>query len=239
VLTAGDDHGRDLEKIGDVIKRRFYLDSFERVIYTESHDEVANGKARMPEELAPGSAETFFAKKLSTLGAALVFTSAGIPMIFQGQELLEDDWFHDQDPVDWSRKERFAGIFRLYSDLISLRLNREGNTDGLCGQETDLYHLNNDDKVLAFHRWNRGGPGDSTVVAANFANREFRDYRIGLPAEGVWKVRFNSDSRMYDGEFSGIECDDPTAAAEGMDGQPFSGTVSLAPYGVIILSQQG
>jgi 1,4-alpha-glucan branching enzyme len=236
-LTAGDDSRRDLNRVRDAIIHRFNLDSFERIIYTESHDEVANGKARMPEELAPGNAETYFAKKLSTLGAALVFTSPGVPMIFQGQEFLEDDWFHDRDPLDWSKKKKFTGIFRLYRDLISLRLNRDGKTDGLAGHETDLYHMNINDKLFAFHRWNRGGQEDSTVIVANMANREFKEYRIGLPGEGVWRVRFNSDSRDYDRGFSGLDCPDVKSNSEGMDGQPCSGSVSIAPYTVLILSQ--
>jgi 1,4-alpha-glucan branching enzyme len=33
-------------------------DPFQRVIYTESHDEVANGKARIPHEIAPGDPPT-------------------------------------------------------------------------------------------------------------------------------------------------------------------------------------
>ena len=65
-----------------------------------------------------GKADAWIAKKLSTLGVGLVFTAAGIPMIFQGQELLEDQWFHDKDPIDWARKDRFAGIIQLYKDLF-------------------------------------------------------------------------------------------------------------------------
>src|SRR3712207_9059449 len=47
--------------------------------------------------------------------------SPGMPMIFQGQELLEDRWFHDQHPIDWTRERTYAGILALYRDLIRLR----------------------------------------------------------------------------------------------------------------------
>ena len=53
------------------------------------HDEVANGKARVPQEIAPGDPTHCSAQKRSTLAAALVFTAPGIPMLFQGQEFLE------------------------------------------------------------------------------------------------------------------------------------------------------
>ena len=93
------------------------------MIYTESHDEVANGHARVPEEIWPGNAGSWFSRKRSTLGAALVFTAPGIPMIFQGQEFLEDKYFRDDVPLDWTKLTTYAGIHLLYRDLIRLRRN--------------------------------------------------------------------------------------------------------------------
>jgi 1,4-alpha-glucan branching enzyme len=84
---------RDLEAVKTALYAKYDGDAFKRVVYTESHDEVANGKARVPEEIWPGNSHHWFAKKRSTMGAVLVFTAPGIPMIFQGQEFLEDKWF--------------------------------------------------------------------------------------------------------------------------------------------------
>ena len=112
---------------------RYNGDAFQRVIYTESHDEVANGKARVVHEIAPGDPKNWFAQKRSTLAAALVFTAPGIPMLFQGQEFLEGEWFRDTVPLDWDKREEFRGIVRLYRDLIRLRLNRGGHTRGSGG----------------------------------------------------------------------------------------------------------
>ena len=236
-LCAPDDASRDIDAIQDAILHRYSLNAFERVVYTESHDEVANGKARVPEEDDPGKASSWAAKKKSALGAALVFTVPGIPMIFQGQEFLEDDWFHDKDPLDWSKKERFAGIFRLYKDLIRLRLNRDGQTGGLCRQEVSVYHVNNDKKLLAYHRWGPGGPGDSVLVIANFSTQPRRDYTVGFPAEGQWTVRFNSDSKYYDSEFADLGPATVVATGEGLDGLPAKGLISIAPYSALVLSQ--
>jgi 1,4-alpha-glucan branching enzyme len=236
-LVAIDDAARNLPALRDVLVHRFGSDAFARVIYTESHDEVANGKARVPEELAPNHAADWIAKKRSTLGAALVFTAPGVPMIFQGQEFLEDDWFRDDDPLDWSKKDRYAGIVRLYKDLIRLRLNREGNTRGLCGQGVEVSHVNQEQGVLAYHRWDQAGPGDSVVVAANFSAEPRREYRIGLPAEGAWTVRFNSDSKAYDAEFGDVGGASVTSELQDYDGRPASGTIELAPYSAILLSQ--
>jgi hypothetical protein len=142
VLTAFADGGRNMAELRDAITNRYGGDALQRVIYTESHDEVANGHRRLPEEIWPGKADDWYARKRSTLGAVLVFTAPGIPMIFQGQELLEDRWFHEQDPIDWTREHTFAGILALYRDLIALRRDRDGTTGGLRGDNVNVHHVN-------------------------------------------------------------------------------------------------
>ena len=109
IISSSDD-SRDMSAIRDALYHHYNGDALQRVIYTESHDEVANGKSRVPEEIWPGNAASWYARKRSTLGAALVFTAPGIPMIFQGQEFLEDGYFHDTKPLDWTRLQTFSGI---------------------------------------------------------------------------------------------------------------------------------
>jgi 1,4-alpha-glucan branching enzyme len=236
-IIHGDDQARNMDAVRDAIVHRYNTDAFERIIYTESHDEVANGKARVPEQISPGDAASWFAKKRSILGAALVFTSPGIPMIFQGQEFLEDEWFRDKDPIDWSKKERYRGILQLYRDLIRLRRNSNANTKGLCGQHVDVHHVNNKDKIMAFHRWDNGGPEDSVIVVVNMTNRGCDGYRIGFPRAGLWKVRLNSDSTVYDSAFGNYKSKDTVAAKEDRDGMPCNAEVDIGPYSVLILSQ--
>lgn len=235
-LLADDDAHCDMEELREAVLHRYYLNAFERVVYTESHDEVANGKARIPEEMDPGSASSWAARKKSTLGAALVFTTPGLPMIFQGQEFLEDDWFHDQDPLDWSRVERYGGILQLYKDLIALRRNSGGQTGGLTGQEVDVYHVNQEENIIAFHRWDRGGPGDSVVVVANFSSQPLENYPVRFPASGQWMVRFNSDSTFYDPEFGNTGNSEIIAESGENDEHP-QGKVRIGPYSAIIISQ--
>jgi 1,4-alpha-glucan branching enzyme len=231
------DHARDMFHLRSAIYHRYNNDYFERVIYTESHDEVANGRARVPEEISPDDPDSYYAKKRSTLGAGLVFTSPGIPMIFQGQEFLEDEWFHDQDPIDWSKKDKFSGIVQLYRDLIRLRRNWHNNTRGLSGQSVHVHHTNNYDKVIAFHRWDQGGPGDSVLVIANLANKAYDSYQLGFPRAGAWKVRFNSDWDGYDSSFGNHFSYDTTAHHGEKDGMPCHGNVGIGPYTLLILSQ--
>lgn len=236
-LTAHSDEARDMNAVRRAIEHRYDGDPLRRVIYTESHDEVANGKARVPEEVWPGAAESWASRKRSTLGATLVFTAPGIPMIFQGQELLEDRWFHDQDPLEWDRTERFAGILSLYRDLIRLRRNWHDRTRGLRGAHVNVFHVNDRDKVIAFHRWDRGGPGDDVVVVLNFGNRAYPSYRIGLPRPGGWRVRFNSDWTGYGADFENHFAYDTSAAGPPLHGLPASGDIGLGRYSGIILSQ--
>jgi 1,4-alpha-glucan branching enzyme len=160
-------------------------------------------------------------------------------MIFQGQEILEDEWFRDQDPIDWTRLERYAGIHQLYRDLIRLRRNWRDATRGLRGPHVNVYHVNDDDNVIAFHRWEHGGPRDDVVVVLNVANRAFADYRIGFPRGGLWRVRFNSDWSGYSDDFGNHFSYDTVAGGGPADGLPHSGNVGIGPYTAIILSQDG
>ncbi|WP_426060252.1 alpha-amylase family glycosyl hydrolase [Hymenobacter sp. B1770] len=237
-LTTPEDADRDMHAVAEALTVSYNGDAFRRVIYTESHDEVANGKARLPEEIMPGDAAHWFPKKRATLGAALVLTAPGIPMLFQGQEFLADGAFVDTEPLDWQRAEHRAGLVHLYRDLIALRRNTRGNTAGLGGQHTHVFHLNNTDKLVAFTRSTaQEGPGETTVVVANFANKIYEAYTIGLPGPGHWRVRFNSDWQGYDGEFGDFESFGTEAFKGEYDGYKWHGTIGIAPYAVLILSQ--
>jgi 1,4-alpha-glucan branching enzyme len=236
VITPRDED-RDMDSVANALRHRYNWDAFERVIYSESHDEVMNGKARVPEDIWPGNAGSWFSKKRSTLAAALVFSGTGIPMIFQGQEFLEDGWFQDSGTLDWAKAWKYAGILNLYRDLIHLRRNWFNNTRGLRGQSLNVSHVNSPDKFIVFHRWAEGGPGDDVIVAANFANRSYDSYNIGLPHGGVWKVRFNSDWNGYSADFGNYPSYDVTAQDGSRDGLAFNGSLSIGPYTAVILSQ--
>ena len=232
------DEQRSLAAIRDAVCYHYNnQDVFDRVIYSESHDEVANGKARVPQEINPGDPKGWYARKRSTLAAAMVFTAPGIPMLFQGQEFLEGGWFRDTVPVDWDQCEEFHGIVRLYRDLIRLRLNRDGHTRGLCGQFANAYHVHEESKILAFHRWDKGGPGDDVMVVANFFHEPRNGHIIGLPAGGTWTFRFNSDWHGYNDDFSNHPSRDVVADPGDRDGLGWQAAMDIGPYSVLIYSQ--
>lgn len=236
-VIATEDGQRSMDSVRDAVLWRYNDDAFRRVIYSESHDEVANGRARVPYEIAPHDATGWFAQKRSTLAAALVFTAPGIPMIFQGQEFLQGEWFRDDVPLDWDLRDEFHGIVRLYRDMIRLRRNAGGTTAGLLGQHASVFHVNQDSTVCAFQRWDQHGAGDDVVVVLNFADATHEGYEIGLPAAGTWRVRLNSDSHHYSNEFGYAHVPDVMAADGARDGLPAKAALTLPPYSFLVLSQ--
>lgn len=237
IVTADDRH-RDMHAVRRALEFKYNGIGTQRVHYTESHDEVAKPDSpRVPERIWGGNADSRFSRKRSTLGAAMVFTAPGIPMIFQGQEFLEDRYWQGNVPLDWSKVERHRGIVQMYTDLIKLRRNWQNNTRGLRGDLIHVHHVNSDDKVIAFHRWENGGPGDDVIVAANFADRSYDSYEIGFPRRGLWRVRFNSDAAAYGSDFGNKAGYDTFASDGDRDNMPARGNVGIGPYSVLILSQ--
>lgn len=238
-LTVSDDDARDIGAVIAAITGDGRGPALSRVIYTESHDEVANGKRRLPEEISPGDAGSWWARKRAAIGSALVLTSPGMPMLFQGQELLEDGWFEDTAPLDWSKADLNRGVLRLHRDLIALRRDVDGTSAGLRGDGMAILHADDDAKRFAFHRWAAGGPGDDVVVVVNLADRPVDDLRLPMPRTGRWRVRFNSDSRDYDPGFGDHPAFDTDAedddSSDGGSGP--SALISVGPYSVVILSQ--
>jgi 1,4-alpha-glucan branching enzyme len=238
-LEASDDASRDLDAVTAGILGEGRGAPLSRVIYTESHDDVADGQVRVPEAISPGEADSWWAKKRSVLGSALVLTSPGIPMLFQGQELLEDRWFDDTVALDWEKASTNRGILRLHRDLIALRRDRDGSTLGLRGPHVAILRADQETKVLVMHRWMDGGPHDDTLVVANFAHGTLDDVPIGFPAPGRWVVRFNSDASTYAPDFGGHDAFDLDADGPPLDGCDQSGLLSIGPYSVVVLSSEG
>lgn len=121
--------------------------------------------------------------------------------------------------------------------MIRLRRDWFNNTAGLKGQSLNVFPLNDTPKVIAFHRWDRGGPSDDVVVVIDMANQAYDSCLIGFPRASVWNVRFNSDWNGYSADFGNQLSYDTTASQPGRDGMPFSGNVGIGPYTAVILLQ--
>jgi 1,4-alpha-glucan branching enzyme len=246
-VIAVRDEDRDLGAIGAAIERRIGPNAFGRVIYSENHDKVGHPgdnfddrpQIRLPSLIDVGNSESVFAKRRSALAAGIVLTAPGIPMIFQGQEMLETRPFEFKKatPIDWTRADRFKGILDLYRDLIGVRLNKEGNTAGLSAGNVKVFHLDGQKQTLAYRRFSNEQTRDDVIVVANFSNRSYHPLSIGFPREGKWRVRFNSGALRYDSDFTDGDSPDTGTRQEPRDGLPFSGDVGIGPYSLIVLSQ--
>jgi 1,4-alpha-glucan branching enzyme len=248
LVTTPDDGARSMESLASELTAQG--GPWTRVVYTESHDEVANGKLRVAHEIDASNPSGWPAQKRATLATAITLTSPGIPMLFQGQEFLEDEWFRDTVPLDWTRAEQFRDIVRLARDLIALRRNVTGTTAGLTGSRTWLLHLDDEAKTIAWARATDthvradGGtdgatdPRVDTVAVVVNASTDAREVTIGLPYPGRWVVRFNSDASTYSTLFRGHTTHDVDAVETPVEGQPASATISVGPYTLVVLSPE-
>jgi len=199
-ITKNPDQAR-LDGIKYELEHSYSGDAFDKVIFSDSHDTAANGSVRLNEAVTPGNAGSLFARQRALLANAVTLTAPGIPMLLQGQEFMQEGSFNDWQMLDWNKTEQFAGIVLAHQHLIDLRLNKHGNTQGLIGQHTNLFHRDDTNNVIAFHRWDKGGPLDDTVVIINFDKSRLDNYEISLPLEGEWRVRFNSSWKGYSNDF--------------------------------------
>jgi len=208
--------------------------SSNRVVFLESHDVVGdlNNGVRLVTAIDPNDPTSYRARKLSTLGAAFTLTAPGIPMIFQGQEMLEDESFDSSLPVDWTKTNTYSYIVRFYTDLIGARRDLKGYTAGLEGDQCNVYWVDNTNKVVAFNRWKSSDPNANVVVIGNFAGTTLSNYNLNFPAAGKWYVHLNSDSTNYGPDYGNIGSSVVTAS-----GNPAKASITIGPYSALILSQ--
>jgi 1,4-alpha-glucan branching enzyme len=237
VLTATADSSRDMSVVANAVLynvRYGGTAGYGRVAYLESHDVVGdqNGGVRLVTAIDAGTPNSYWARKRSTLGAAVMFASPNVPMIFQGQEMLENQPFSDTKSVDWSKTNSYSQIVQFYRDLISARRDLKGYTPGLEGDQCSLLQVDNANKLVAFHRWKSTATNQDVVVIANFANATFNNYALTFPSAGKWYVHLNSDSTNYGSDYGNIGSSVVTAS-----GSPATASITIGPYSALILSQ--
>ena len=193
-LETLDDGSRDIEAVIAAVVGT--VEGPERVVYTESHDEVANGRTRVPAEIDSGDPASVWAFRRSALGAVLMMTALGVPMLFQGQEWAEEDWFDDARELRWDRRKARPGVVSMWRDLIHLRTGVDPRAHGLSGDRISVHRAVDAPEVVTFWRWGLGGEHAAAVVVVNLHNVD-RDVQVPVPAPGDWKCVFASDWRGY------------------------------------------
>ncbi|HAX75992.1 MAG TPA: alpha-amylase, partial [Cyanobacteria bacterium UBA11372] len=168
-------------QLKDVIdcKRQGFMGATNVVNYLTNHDHdrlmVEFGKRNIFD------AEAF---KRAKLGAVILMTAVGVPMLWMGQAMGEyKPKTPDPSKIDWSLLENDLNrsLFEYYKGLIHLRKNNHA----LYTENIDFFHENADAKVLAYTRWN--GEGSRVVVIANFSDNYLAGYTVpNFPADGTW-----------------------------------------------------
>lgn len=213
------------------LEKSYNGNAFEKVIFSDSHDTAANGSVRLNETIAPRDPTSLVAQQTLLLASALTLTAPGIPMLLQGSEFLQDGAFNDWQALDWRHTDKYSGIVTAHQHLIDLRLNKHANTSGLAGQHTAIFHQDDNNNVIGYHRWNHGGPKDDVIVIANMSDNDFEHYQLPLPRSGSWQIRFNSTWSGYSKDFADVELASITTNEQALS------TISLPAYTVLIASQ--
>ncbi len=234
LLIAQEDDERSVESLIEAMGFRYNGDAFQRVVYTESHDEVANGKSRVPTEVDEFEQQGYWARKRSALGACLTMTAPGIPMILQGQEVLMTGHFEDSYELHWENAETHAPIVRLYRDLISLRRDLDGRGRALMSRDIEVLHTNSLEKVVVFLRGN--DHEGRFVVVVNLTNRAWDDYRFPLPHGGKWRLVFKADAPAYGEDFGSAESGSVLAEEAAMDGRSHSASTGIGSYDCLVFA---
>ncbi len=246
-LIAISDQDRDIGAVAGAVQHDFDGQAFTATKYTDNHDQVrarngGSGYGRLSTQIDPMNPTSYFARKRALLGGVLVLTSPGRPLLFQGQEFNATERFSFDPPpapLDWTEATTAtgAGILQAYTDVVKLRTAVNPTATGLAGNNTNMFHLDYDNKVLAYHRWDQGGAHDDAVVIHNLSHQTLNNYTLGLPRGGTWKLRVNTDAVVYSPDFGSTYATDATASPNPQDGLNFSGAVNLGPYSTLILSQ--
>jgi 1,4-alpha-glucan branching enzyme len=217
----------------------------------ENHDLVLHPKdahdnnrlQRIPRAADPSNARSWWARSRSRVATGLVLTAPGIPMLFMGQEFMEDKQWSDAVPEHPELQLYWEGLtasdptmrdfLRFTRELIALRRQ----LPALRGEGCRIVHAHDGNRVLAFHRW-VPGEGADVIVVVSLANFNQYGYRVGVPSEGPWREVFNSD--VYDnwvnpqvtGNGGGVWAD-----ASPLHGFNFSASLTLPANGLLVFTR--
>jgi 1,4-alpha-glucan branching enzyme len=167
----------------------------------ENHDIVKVGQMPRVPALADGSNNrSWYARSRARLATAILMTAPGIPQLFMGEEFLEDkQWDCTPDNPNvliwWaglnSGDVSMTDFLRFTQDLIHLRWRQPA----LRSDNVGAFHVHDENRVIAYHRWLEGA-GRDVIVVASLNESTWWNYQIGFPFGGTWLEVFNSD--VYD-----------------------------------------
>ena len=167
----------------------------------ENHDIVKQGSSpRVPALADSADTRSWYARSRSRVAMGILMAGRGIPMLFMGQEFLEDKQWDDavqQFPnllINWAglaTNNVMQDYLAFTRDLIGLRRAHPA----LRSEQLRISTANSFTRVMAIHRW-VDGVGQDVLLVFNLQEFNRFAYRIGFPGSGQWREIFNSD--FYD-----------------------------------------
>jgi pullulanase len=149
-----------------------FRDGAEAIIYITSHDTEGYRKERLYDFLE--ACQIYEKEQRAKLAFVCLFTAVGIPMIFAGEELCDQQDrkavspTKQLDPVNYARKRDpwRSRVFHYVANLVQFRKR----STALGVNDTEFIHMDFEEgrKIVA---WMRGKPSvhDLVVVVANFS----------------------------------------------------------------------
>lgn len=169
-----------------------YQDNAQPINYLESHDE----ERVLREVMANPAIDLAGAHRKGMLGAVLLFTAQGVPLIFHGQEFgAHAPKTIDTNKIPWEYLESAAGrqLYQHYAALAYLRHTQAA----LQSNQIEPLLVDHERKLLAYHRWSEDG--SSVVVAINLAPHP-QTAAISFPHAGRWhEWLFDYDEHIGEG----------------------------------------
>jgi 1,4-alpha-glucan branching enzyme len=206
----------------------------ENFVLPFSHDEVVHQKRALLDKM-PGDLWQKFANL--RLLYAYMYAHPGKKLLFMGCEFGQwEEWNHDVS-LSWHllQWDSHRGLQAMVRDLnriykASPALHEvDFRPEGF--EWIDFRDV--DHSIVSFLR--RAKTPDAFLVCAfNFTPGLRKDYRVGVPVPGLYRVVFNSDSEFYGG--SNADGVDATPAENvSWNGRPWSVKLSLPPLGALFL----
>ena len=197
------DHALDMTGLGQSLWPGGFTEAWRFVQGPENHDLVLRDEndprqERIAKLADPSNPRSWFGRSRSRVATGVCLTAPGIPMLFMGQEFLEDKQWSDnleQHPelllhwagLDQGDKQMLDHV-RFVRELLALRWREPA----LRGQGFAVTHAHDANRVLVFQRWVEG-EGRDVIVAVHLGTSTRYGYRVGFPGGGHWREVFNSD----------------------------------------------
>ncbi|HEX3430882.1 MAG TPA: 1,4-alpha-glucan branching protein GlgB [Rhizomicrobium sp.] len=205
----------------------------EHFVLPLSHDEVVHGKGSLYGRV-PGDNW----QKLATLRAyfAFMWTHPGKKLLFMGGEFAQiREWNHDGE-IDWGLllDPAHAGVQRLVGALN--RLYRSEPALHATDSESSGFQwiVGNDASNSVYVYERRAADAAPIVVIVNMTPVPRHGYRIGVPRDGFWRERVNTDSELYGGSNLG-NAGGSYAAPIQAHGRAHSLELTLPPLATLVL----